>query len=154
MGYRIDIDSRNCINCGICMDVCPVEALDMSRPQSPGVEAGPGDGPIPWLMERPIQVGECVGCSICVQECPVSVMTLSTVAGPTPLAPRQGPIHRPVATATPNEWTPLSSITREALKPTKVSPFDYVSSWRTGAHRTGPGGARPAALDTTKAPCQ
>ena len=87
MGYRIDIDSKNCINCGICMDVCPVEALDMSRPQSPGVEAGPGEGPIPWLMERPIQVGECVGCSICIRECPVSVMTLATVAGPTALAP-------------------------------------------------------------------
>ncbi|HET9682143.1 MAG TPA: 4Fe-4S binding protein, partial [Candidatus Limnocylindrales bacterium] len=23
MGYRIDIDAGNCINCGICMDVCP-----------------------------------------------------------------------------------------------------------------------------------
>ena len=32
MGYRIEIDARNCINCGICMDVCPVEAMDMSRP--------------------------------------------------------------------------------------------------------------------------
>ena len=27
MGYRIDIDHRGCITCGICMDVCPVEAL-------------------------------------------------------------------------------------------------------------------------------
>jgi len=25
MGYRIDIDHANCINCGVCMDVCPVE---------------------------------------------------------------------------------------------------------------------------------
>ena len=154
MGYRIDIDSRNCINCGICMDICPVEALDMSRPQSPGVEAGPGEGPIPWLMERPVQVGECVGCSICVRECPVSVMTLTTVAGPTPLAARQGPIHRPVATTAPNGWTPLSAITREALKPTKVSPFDGLASWRTGANRTGPAGAMPVELDTGQAPCQ
>ena len=30
MGYRIDIDQSGCINCGICMDTCPVEALDMS----------------------------------------------------------------------------------------------------------------------------
>ena len=36
MGYRIDIDHGGCINCGICMDVCPVEALDMSRPERPG----------------------------------------------------------------------------------------------------------------------
>jgi len=154
MGYRIDIDSKNCINCGICMDVCPVEALDMSRPQSPGVEAGPGEGPIPWLMERPIQVGECVGCSICIRECPVSVMTLATVAGPTALAPRQGPIHRPAKSITANAWVPLSAVTREALKPTKVSPFDEVMSWRTGAHRTGPRGAGRAEPDSGKAPCQ
>ena len=32
MGYRIDIDHGGCINCGVCMDVCPVEALDMTRP--------------------------------------------------------------------------------------------------------------------------
>ena len=42
MGYRIDIDHDNCINCGVCMDVCPVQALDMTRPDRPGVEAGPG----------------------------------------------------------------------------------------------------------------
>ena len=36
MGYRIDIDHANCINCGVCMDVCPVQALDMSRPDQPG----------------------------------------------------------------------------------------------------------------------
>ena len=36
MGYRIDIDHTGCINCGICMDTCPVEALDMSRPQTAG----------------------------------------------------------------------------------------------------------------------
>src|SRR5450759_5251101 len=154
MGYRIDIDHKNCINCGICMDVCPVEALDMSRPQSPGVEAGPGQGPIPWLMERPIQVGECVGCSICIRECPVSVMTLATVAGPTALAPRQGPIHRPVESAPANAWIPLSSVTREALKRTKVSPFDDVLSWRTGAHGTGPRGGTAVERDSGKAPCQ
>lgn len=154
MGYRIDIDSTNCINCGICMDVCPVEALDMSRPESPGVEAGPGEGPIRGLMERPVQVGECVGCSICVRECPVSVMTLTTVSGPTPLAPRQGPIQRPVESSVPNAWIPLSSVTREALKPTKVSPFDDVLSWRTGNHRTGPRGAARLEHDSGMAPCQ
>jgi NADPH-dependent glutamate synthase beta subunit-like oxidoreductase/Pyruvate/2-oxoacid:ferredoxin oxidoreductase delta subunit len=154
MAYRIDIDSTNCINCGICMDVCPVEALDMSRPQSPGVEAGPGQGPIPWLMEHPIQVAECVGCTICISECPVSVMTLTTVAGPTPLAPRQGPIHRPGGSPKSNAWIPLSSITREALKPTKSSPFDGVLSWRTGNHRTGPRGGAPLEHDSGQAPCQ
>jgi NADH-quinone oxidoreductase subunit F len=136
------------------MDVCPVEALDMSRPQSPGVEAGPGQGPIPWLMERPVQVGECVGCSICIRECPVSVITLATVAGPTPLLARQGPIYRPAHAGAPNAWIPLSSITRESLKPTKVSPFGDLLNWRTGTNQTGPRGSSPFASESAKAPCQ
>ena len=68
MGYRIQIENGNCLNCGVCMDVCPVQALDMSRPQRPGVEgAGIFGKPFDWMMEYPVQVGECVGCGICVR---------------------------------------------------------------------------------------
>jgi len=68
MGYRVDIDQAGCINCGICMDVCPVEALDMSRPERPGIETGHGRAlPMPWTMERPVQVGECIGCEVCAR---------------------------------------------------------------------------------------
>ncbi|MHB8399238.1 MAG: FAD-dependent oxidoreductase [Candidatus Limnocylindrales bacterium] len=119
MGYRIDIDQGNCINCGICMDVCPVEALDMTRPAGTGVE---GLAPIPWLMEHPIQVGECVGCHVCVDQCPVHVITLASATGPTRLAPRQGPLERPAAA--PSEgWIPLSAATREVLKPDHPTPW-------------------------------
>jgi NADH-quinone oxidoreductase subunit F len=128
MGYRIAIDQGNCINCGVCMDVCPVEALDMSRPERPGVEASRGEGPLRWMMEYPVQVGECIGCSICIRECPVVVMTLETVDGPTPLVARQGPIDRPRPTT---GWIPWSSVTRESLKPTKVSPYDDLGGWQT-----------------------
>ena len=56
MGYRITVDQSNCINCGVCMDVCPVQALDMTRPERPGVEAGGGPGfPFNWMMEYPVQ---------------------------------------------------------------------------------------------------
>ena len=127
MGYRIDIQHDGCINCGVCMDVCPVQALDMTRPDHPGIEAGPGGTPLAWTMEHPVQVGECIGCSICVQECPVEVMDLVTVDGLTPLAPRQGPITRP--TAPTGGWIAWSDLTREALKPTRVSPFE--GGWRT-----------------------
>ena len=128
MGYRIDIDHNECINCGICMDVCPVQALDMTRPDKAGIEAGPGGVPLPWIMEHPVQVGECIGCSICIQECPVAVMELVTVEGATPLALRQGLITRPEPTG---GWIPWSAVTRESLKPTKVSPFDELGGWRT-----------------------
>lgn len=130
MGYRIEIDAGNCINCGICMDLCPVQALDMSRPTVPGIENDGWSKPLPWMMEHPIQVGECVGCSICIRECPVVVMTLHADPTPVALAPRQGPISRPDA-AHAGGWIPLSEATREALKPTKVSPFDDVDPWQT-----------------------
>src|SRR5689334_11459631 len=153
MGYRIEIDHGNCINCGVCMDVCPVQALDMSRPVAPGIETEPGGRPLPWTMEHPVQVGECVGCSICIRECPVDVMTLDRVAGPTPLQPRQGPVTRPEPVS---GWIPLSTVTREALKPTRVSPFDDVGAWQTAVRpepwqvwRTMVDDSPPAA-----APCQ
>jgi NADH-quinone oxidoreductase subunit F len=153
MGYRIDIDRRGCINCGICMDVCPVEALDMSRPERPGIETGQGAArPLPWTMEHPVQVGECIGCSVCIEQCPVSVMTLAMQAGLTDLAPRQGPLHRPDPAT--DHWPALSEVTLESLKPSHPSAWsDAVepigrrpSAWFAGARR---------ARDTAhEAPCQ
>ena len=69
----------------------------MSRPQVPGIETAGLGRPQPWMMEHPIQVGECIGCGICIGECPVVVMTLVAEPTQTALAPRQGPIERPVA---------------------------------------------------------
>lgn len=162
MGYQIEIDHRGCITCGICMDVCPVEALDMTRPQAPGIETGPGPGrPLPWTMEHPLQVGECIGCGICIRECPPDVMSLVTVAGEVPLVARQGPIDRPVpgdgdALEDPG-WIPLSAVTREALKPVHDSPWGDLFPWRTRSRprpwqvwTTMVDGAPPSPI----APCQ
>ena len=132
MGYRIDIDHTGCINCGICMDTCPVEALDMSRPQTAGIENGGIGQPQAWMMEHPIQVGECIGCGICIGECPVVVMTLVAEPGDTVLAPRQGPIDRPpVAGDGPQQWLPLAAVTREALKRDHPSPWGGLLQWQT-----------------------
>jgi NADPH-dependent glutamate synthase beta subunit-like oxidoreductase/NAD-dependent dihydropyrimidine dehydrogenase PreA subunit len=130
MGYRIAIDRSGCINCGVCMDVCPVEALDMTRPDRAGVEAtSPWEAPLPWMMEHPVQVGECIGCGICIRECPTVVMSLEAErAEPTALAPRQGPIHRPGEDA---GWVPLSAVTRESLKPDHPSPWGSLFRWET-----------------------
>ena len=130
MGYRIQIEDKGCLNCGVCMDVCPVQALDMSRPQKPGVEgSGQFGSPFNWMMEYPVQVGECIGCGICVRECPTHVVLLDTVEGATPLAARQGPITRPVEPAP--AWQPLGDVTRESLKPVRVSPWGDLFQWRT-----------------------
>ena len=130
MGFRIQIENGNCLNCGVCMDVCPVQALDMTRPKRPGVEgSGVFGRPFDWMMEYPVQVGECVGCGICVRECPTNVVLLDTVEGPTLLAARQGPISRPVDPAP--AWQPLADVTRESLKPARVSPWGDLFHWRT-----------------------
>ncbi|MEI7745517.1 MAG: FAD-dependent oxidoreductase [Chloroflexota bacterium] len=156
MGYRIDIDKRGCMTCGICMDVCPVQALDMSRPLAPGVETGPGPGsPLPWTMELPLQVGECIGCGICVRECPPDVMSLTKVAGAVPMAERQGPIQRPEPDFA--GWLPLSEVTLESHKPVKVSPWGDLFRWRTRS-RPNPWQVWTTMVDqppaTPIAPCQ
>ena len=159
MGYRIDINHAGCITCGICMDVCPVEALDMSRPDHPGVETGPvGGRPLPWAMERPLQVGECIGCGICVRECPPNVMTVVELRGEQiPLAERQGPIERPTAVAADEAWLPLSAVTREALKPVHPTPWGEIFPWRTRS-RPKPWQTWTTMVDTAPAtpmaPCQ
>lgn len=155
MGYRITIDRRNCINCGVCMDVCPVQALDMTRPDRAGVEAGGGPGrPFAWMMEYPVQVGECIGCNICIGECPVQVMTLDALPSPTPLLPRQGPLTAP-GRAEPG-WVPLSAVTLESLKPDHPEPFEPAYRWRF-ADRSQPWpvwSAQGVEVVTPQAPCQ
>ncbi len=131
MGYRIDINQGGCINCGICMDTCPVEALDMSRPQTAGIETAGLGRPQAWMMEHPVQVGECIGCGICIGECPVVVMTLVAEPTETRLAPRQGPIERPAVPAPGAAWLPLSSVTREVLKREHPSPWGDLLQWQT-----------------------
>lgn len=156
MGYRIDIDHDGCINCGICMDVCPVEALDMSRPRGPGIEASQraAAGPSRWMMERPVQVGECIGCEICVRECPVAVIHLAAVPGETDLAARQGPVQRPIE---PEPlWSSLSSVTRESLKPSHPSPWGDLFVWTTASRPDAWRSDRGSAHDprVPAAPCQ
>src|ERR1035437_4666213 len=151
MGYRIQIENSGCLNCGVCMDVCPVQALDMTRPQRPGVEgAGVFGAPFDWMMEFPIQVGECIGCGICVRECPTHVVLLDGVPNATPLAARQGPIHRPEEPAP--AWQPLSEVTGESLKPARVSPWGKLFQWNVAERPQDWQGLRAMGTDSRHAP--
>lgn len=142
MGYRFHFDRTNCINCGVCMDVCPVQALDMSRnvtrPIEAGAEAlarsGESTSGKAWMMEFPVQVAECIGCQVCVAECPTKVIDIETLpaAELIALASPQGPIvHAPAARS---GWVPLSSYTRESLKEEHTDPWGSLLRWRS-AHR-------------------
>jgi formate hydrogenlyase subunit 6/NADH:ubiquinone oxidoreductase subunit I len=100
MAYRFQVNQQTCINCGICMDLCPVRCLDMSRPSGEG-EIGQDwarQSPIPgmwadrpWMMLVPVQVAQCVGCQVCVQECPTNAITIESKIQEVALAKR-GPL--------------------------------------------------------------
>lgn len=59
-------DEKQCIHCGICTSVCPVEALSIPDRESMKVE---------------FDIDKCVACSICVEACPTRAMHVA-INGP------------------------------------------------------------------------
>src|ERR1700745_2503561 len=104
MAYRFQVNHQTCINCGICVDLCPVRCLDMTRPSEEGERAKESElaSPIPldfgergWMMLAPIQVDACIGCHVCVQECPTNAITIDAGIGNVTYH-RRGPVtHLP-----------------------------------------------------------
>ena len=52
------INAEECIGCGICVDACPQEALEVV------------DGTC-----EPVNEESCVGCGECLEECPMGAIT-------------------------------------------------------------------------------
>jgi NADPH-dependent glutamate synthase beta subunit-like oxidoreductase/NAD-dependent dihydropyrimidine dehydrogenase PreA subunit len=132
LGYKFQVDRSNCLNCGICMDLCPVQALDMTRTLAATIESGvdpaTNGGGKPWMMEFPIQTRECIGCQLCSVECPTAVITISAIEGVPELVPAQGPIsHGPESDS---GFVPLSAYTTESLKETHTDPWGDLTRWR------------------------
>ena len=65
--FAVTVYDGACINCGICMDVCPIRTLDMTRDHGPGPEATflratPGRGAThDWMMVAPVPADHCNG---------------------------------------------------------------------------------------------
>ncbi len=134
MAYRFHVNQQTCINCGICMDLCPVHCLDMTRPSGAG-ELARGDGrlsPIPdeqasraWMMLTPVQVAACVGCQVCVQECPTNAISIESGAKIPSYA------HRGLLTFLPEEngWQPLDAYTHAVPEEPGETPWGEGHSW-------------------------
>lgn len=134
MAYRFQVNEQTCINCGICMDLCPVRCLDMTRPSGDG-ERGRDeerDSPIPgvwaersWMMMAPVQVAACIGCQVCVQECPTNAITIESSI------PSVSYAHRGSLSSLPTEngWQPLDAYTRAIAEEPGETPWGDGRPW-------------------------
>jgi NADPH-dependent glutamate synthase beta subunit-like oxidoreductase/NAD-dependent dihydropyrimidine dehydrogenase PreA subunit len=135
MAYSFMVNQTACINCGICMDLCPVRCLDMTRPTDAGELATaeerrspiPGDNAQrPWMMLAPVQTTPCIGCQVCAHECPTNAITISSATMAAPFA-KAGPItHLPPA----DGWQPLNAYTRAVPEEPGETPWGADHAWK------------------------
>jgi len=140
MAYRFQVNQLTCINCGICMDLCPVRCLDMTRPSGEGERAQADEllTPIPgdaatrsWMMLAPVQVAPCVGCQICAQECPTNAITIQSSVQEVSFA------HRGLVSYLPpeNGWLPLDAYTRANPEEPGETPWGDGHDWHVAERK-------------------
>ncbi len=140
MAYRFQVNHQTCINCGICMDLCPVRCLDMSRPTGNGTLGSDDErlSPIPgengersWMMLAPIQVATCIGCQVCAQECPTNAITIEGHIKVVRYAQRGDVSHLP-----PEEgWLPLDAYTRATPEEPGETPWGTDHAWHVAERK-------------------
>ena len=135
MAYSFRVDEQTCINCGICVDLCPVRCLDMTRSGDEGERARESElaSPIPldfgertWMMLAPIQVDTCLGCQVCAQECPTNAIVIDSGIGEVNFHQRGPVTHLPPSTG----WQPLDAYTRASPEEPGEAPWGENHAWR------------------------
>ena len=67
--YSLTLNKSKCTGCGVCMEICPKEAIEATRtPKAEGEEAKP---PTVTISEE-----KCHYCGVCVALCPFGALTL------------------------------------------------------------------------------
>lgn len=87
--YTLKLNSKECISCGICADVCEPRAIEMRICNSNTVEGKclmytglnnlfNSELPPNEMMSFPLMENSllCNGCLICVNECPTSALVI------------------------------------------------------------------------------
>jgi ferredoxin len=85
--FKLRLNAKQCISCGVCMDVCPPQAIEMRISKARRVEGErlsylwlPGHGDEETLPEDMMtfpflaHTHLCDGCMQCIQECPVMAL--------------------------------------------------------------------------------
>ena len=143
MAYQFVCNYDQCLNCGACMDLCPPQCLDMTRPQSGAEGTLDQAGSMPWQMALPVQTSRCTGCGVCEIECPTNAITIQQVPEAV-FAAHQGPLYPP-APADDGHWVPLSALTHETLRRVKPDPWGSLYRWKPRLSRRPASTGRPTA---------
>src|SRR5579863_3642654 len=134
MTYQFEVNQQTCIHCGICMDLCPVRCLDMSRPSGEGERGRPQElfSPIPgdsairsWMMLAPVQVAPCIGCQACVQECPTNAIRIESSVTELAYSQRGAISYLPPD----HGWQPLDAYTRSTPEEPGETPWGEGHAW-------------------------
>jgi NAD-dependent dihydropyrimidine dehydrogenase PreA subunit len=63
--YIVDIDTDKCEGCGDCVEVCPVELLELVEEDGKKYASFTGSA------------NDCIGCMACEEECPDGAITVT-----------------------------------------------------------------------------
>jgi NAD-dependent dihydropyrimidine dehydrogenase PreA subunit len=63
--YIVNIDTDKCEGCGDCVEVCPVELLELVEEDGKKYDSFIGDA------------NDCIGCMACEEECPDGAITVT-----------------------------------------------------------------------------
>lgn len=61
---------KNCVSCSICVQGCPVGALDLTLPG----KSGRYSNLFPELVNE-----NCIGCSLCAKNCPMECINMQAI---------------------------------------------------------------------------
>lgn len=70
MSYQHEIDADRCKGCGLCVDVCPKDVLEMSNKVN-------AKGYFPACQARP---EDCIFCALCCTMCPDVAIAIREIA--------------------------------------------------------------------------
>lgn len=69
------VDEQICAGCGVCVDICPVEAIELTEELVPVITFGVAT--VVSSMKKVAKVGDgCIGCGSCASYCPSGAMSL------------------------------------------------------------------------------